>query len=221
MRVDINAIQKVYRRYAQGYDVYFGALLQPGRKTIIEKMHCRPGDRILEVGVGTGLSLPLYPRSVHVTGIDISREMLARARARKVRLRLDHVTALRLMDAESLQFPADSFDKVVAMYVVSVAPHPARLVSEMRRACRPGGELFIVNHFQHANPVVGGLERLFAPLSRLMGFHPDFSLENFLRDSGLDVAERTPVNALGYWTLLRARNGKTAARIGASRTAVA
>ncbi|HSD97067.1 MAG TPA: methyltransferase domain-containing protein [Sulfuricaulis sp.] len=218
--MDINAIQKVYRRYAQGYDVYFGALLQPGRKKIIEKMHCRPGDRILEVGVGTGLSLPLYPRSVHVTGIDISREMLARARARKARLHLDHVTALRLMDAESLRFPADSFDKVVAMYVVSVAPHPARLVSEMRRACRPGGELFIVNHFQHANPVVGGLERLFAPLSRLMGFHPDFSLENFLRDSGLDVAERTPVNALGYWTLLRARNGKTAARIGESRTAV-
>jgi phosphatidylethanolamine/phosphatidyl-N-methylethanolamine N-methyltransferase len=102
MRVDINAIQKVYRRYAQGYDVYFGALLQPGRKAIIEKMHCRPGDRILEVGVGAGLSLPLYPPGVHVTGIDISREMLARARARKARLHLDRVTALRLMDAESM-----------------------------------------------------------------------------------------------------------------------
>ena len=219
MRVDINAIQKVYRRYAQGYDVYFGALLQPGRKAIIEKMHCHPGDRILEVGVGTGLSRPLYPPGVYVTGIDILREMLARAR--KVRLHLDHVTALRLMDAESMQFPDDSFDKVVAMYVVSVTPHPARLVSEMRRVCRPGGELFIVNHFQHANPVVGGLERLFAPLSRLMGFHPDFSLENFLRETGLDVAERISVNVLGYWTLLRARNSKTAAELGASRAAVA
>ena len=221
MRVDINAIQKVYRRYAQGYDVYFGALLQPGRKAIIEKMHCRPGDRILEVGVGTGLSLPLYPPGVYVTGIDISREMLARARVRKARLHLDRVTALRLMDAESMQFPDDSFDKVVAMYVVSVAPHPARLVSEMRRVCRPGGELFIVNHFQHANPVVGGLERLIAPLSRLMGFHPDFSLEDFLHETGLDVTERIPVNVLGYWTLLRARNGKTAAGPGASRTAAA
>ena len=218
--MDINAIQKVYRRYAQGYDVYFGALLQPGRKAIIEKMHCRPGERILEVGVGTGLSLPLYPPGVHVTGIDISREMLARARVRKARLHLDRVTALRLMDAESMQFPDDSFDKVVAMYVVSVAPHPARLVSEMRRVCRPGGELFIVNHFQHANPVVSGLERLFAPLSRLMGFHPDFSLEDFLHETGLDVTERIPVNVLGYWTLLRARNGKTAAG-NASRTAAA
>jgi phosphatidylethanolamine/phosphatidyl-N-methylethanolamine N-methyltransferase len=219
--MDIDVIQRVYRRYAQGYDFYFGALLQPGRKAIIEKMHCRPDDRILEVGVGTGLSLPLYPPGVRVTGIDISREMLARAHARKTRLHLDQVTALRLMNAESMQFPDDSFDKVVAMYVVSVVPCPARLVSEMRRVCRPGGELFMVNHFRHANQVVGGLERLVAPLSRLMGFHPDFSLENFLQETGLDVAERIPVNVLGYWTLLRARNGKTATGLGASRTAAA
>ena len=218
--MDINAIEKVYRRYARGYDIYFGALLQPGRKAIIEKLHCRPGDRILEVGVGTGLSLPLYPPGVQITGIDISREMLARARARKTQRHLDHVTALRLMDAESMRFPDDSFDKVVAMYVVSVAPHPARLVSEMRRVCRPGGVLFIVNHFQHANPVVGGMERLFAPMSRLMGFHPDFSLEDFLRETGLDVAERIPVNILGYWTLLRAHNSKTTEALGTSRTAV-
>lgn len=219
--MDIDVIQRVYRRYAQGYDFYFGALLQPGRKAIIEKMHGRPDDRILEVGVGTGLSLPLYPPGVRVTGIDISREMLARAHARKTRLHLDQVTALRLMNAESMQFPDDSFDKVVAMYVVSVVPCPARLVSEMRRVCRPGGELFMVNHFRHANQVVGGLERLVAPLSRLMGFHPDFSLENFLQETGLDVAERVPVNVLGYWTLLRAHNGKTATGLGASRTAAA
>ena len=210
--MDIDVIQRVYRRYAQGYDVYFGALLQPGRKAVIEKMQCRPDDRILEVGVGTGLSLPLYPPGVQVTGIDVSREMLTRAHARKTRLHLDQVTALRLMNAECMHFPDDSFDKVVAMYVVSVAPHPARLVSEMQRVCRPGGELFLVNHFRHANPVVGGLERLAAPLSRVMGFHPDFSLENFLQETGLEVTERTPVNMLGYWTLLRARNVKIAAK---------
>lgn len=219
MRVDIDAIQKVYRRYAQGYDVYFGALLQPGRKAIIEKMHCRPGDRILEVGVGTGLSLPLYPPGVHVTGIDISREMLARARARKARLHLDHVTALRLMDAESMQFPDDSFDKVVAMYVVSVALDPVRLVDEMRRVCKPDGELYIVNHFHHPHTVVGGLERLTAPLSRLVGFHPDFCLDTFTRDTGLAVVERTPVNLFGYWTLLRARNNKASVDTGAPKRA--
>jgi len=208
MRVDINAVQRVYRRYAPAYDFYFGAMFQPGREEIIARMDCRPGDRILEVGVGTGLSLSIYPRNVELTGIDLSREMLARARVRRRRERLNQVVALRLMDAESMQFTDDSFDKVVAMYVMSVTPHPARLVDEMRRVCKPDGELLIVNHFQHANPVVRGMERLVAPLSRLMGFHPDFSLENFIQETHLDVVERIPVNMLGYWTLLQCRNNK-------------
>jgi phosphatidylethanolamine/phosphatidyl-N-methylethanolamine N-methyltransferase len=206
--VDIDIIEKVYRRYAQSYDFYFGALFQPGRRAVISKMNCLPGDRILEVGVGTGLSLPLYPTDVFVTGIDISREMLARARARKLREGLNHVTALRRMDAERMQFPDNHFDKVVAMYVASVVPNPARLVDEMRRVCQPDGELFIVNHFQHANPVVGSVERMVAPLSKLMGFHPDFCLKEFVAQTELDVIERSPVNLLGYWTLLRARNNK-------------
>jgi phosphatidylethanolamine/phosphatidyl-N-methylethanolamine N-methyltransferase len=204
--VHIDAILKTYRRYAPRYDLYFGALFQPGRRAVIARMGCRPGDRILEVGVGTGLSLPLYPHHVRVTGIDISEEMLARARARRARHGLEHVVALRRMDAERMAFADASFDKVVAMSVVSVVPDPVRLVAEMRRVCRPGGELYIVNHFHHPNPVIGGLERLTAPLSRLLGFHPDFSLASFIRDTGLAVVEKTPVNLFGYWTLLRARN---------------
>ena len=123
------------------------------------------------------------------------------------------------MDAEHMQFADNSFDKVVALYVVSVVsvvPSPAQLVAEMRRVCRPGGELYIVNHFQHANPFVAGMERLMTPLSRMLGFHPDFPLENFLRETGLEVCENIPVNLLGYWTLLHASNNKvptaTAAR---------
>jgi phosphatidylethanolamine/phosphatidyl-N-methylethanolamine N-methyltransferase len=214
--MELSVIEKVYRRYAKRYDFYFGALFQPGRKAVINRMHCQPGERILEVGVGTGLSLPLYPSGVQVTGIDISEEMLARARARAARDQLEQVAALLRMDAEHMDFRDDSFDKVVAMYVVSVVPSPAQLVAEMRRVCRPGGELYIVNHFQHANPLVAGIERLLAPLSRLLGFHPDFPLENFLQETGLEVSEQIPVNALGYWTLLRACNNKvptvTAAR---------
>ena len=214
--MELPVIEKVYRRYAKRYDFYFGALFQPGRKAVINRMHCQPGERILEVGVGTGLSLPLYPSGVQVTGIDISEAMLARARARAARDQLEQVTALLRMDAEHMDFRDDRFDKVVAMYVVSVVPSPAQLVAEMRRVCRPGGELYIVNHFQHAHPLVAGIERLLAPLSRLLGFHPDFPLENFLQETGLEVSERIPVNALGYWTLLRARNNKvptaTAAR---------
>jgi phosphatidylethanolamine/phosphatidyl-N-methylethanolamine N-methyltransferase len=217
--MDIEVIEKAYRRYAQGYDFYFGAVLQPGRRAVIRKMNCRPNDRILEVGVGTGLSLPLYPRDTQVTGIDVSTDMLTRARQRRARHDLAHIVALRRMDGERMTFADDSFDKVVAMYVVSVAPDPVRLVDEMRRVCKPDGELYIVNHFHHPHTVVGGLERLTAPLSRLVGFHPDFCLDTFTRDTGLAVVERTPVNLFGYWTLLRARNNKASVDTGAPKRA--
>lgn len=209
--MDIDAISKAYRRYARRYDLYFGSLLEPGRRAVIAQMCCRTGERILEVGVGTGLSLPLYAADVEVTGIDISPEMLARARARRERERLRQVAALEQMDAEDMRFADDSFDKVVAMYVASVVPHPVRLVDEMRRVCRPGGELYVVNHFHRGGSLVGQIERRIAPLSRLMGFRPDLSCDDFIRDSRLEVIERTPVNLFGYWTLLRARNNKPAA----------
>ncbi|MBI4293219.1 MAG: class I SAM-dependent methyltransferase [Betaproteobacteria bacterium] len=205
--MNLEAIEKVYRRYAPSYDFYFGAVLQPGRRKVIERMNCRPGERILEVGVGTGLSLPLYPRNVHVTGIDVSREMLARAHDRVAAMHLDNVT-LQCMDAESMTFPDDSFDKVVAMYVVSVVPSPGRLVAEMRRVCKPGASLYVVNHFRQSNPVVSMLERMMAPFSGLVGFHPDFSLEHFVEQTGFTAAENIPVNLFGYWTLLRSRNDK-------------
>jgi phosphatidylethanolamine/phosphatidyl-N-methylethanolamine N-methyltransferase len=207
--MDLEAIQKVYRRYADGYDLYFGALFEPGRRAVIERLRCRPGDSVLEVGVGTGLSLPLYPRDVRVIGIDISTEMLARASARCHKERLGWTTALARMDAEHMAFADDSFDKVVAMYVASVVPDPVKLVAEMQRVCKPDGELYIVNHFQHDNRLVGGVEKMFAPLSRLMGFRPDVSLEHFIATTGLSVSERVPVNLFGYWTLLRARNDKS------------
>ncbi len=212
--MDLNAVLKTYRRYASGYDLYFGALFQPGRRAVIERMHCRSGDRVLEVGVGTGLSLPLYMPTVRVMGIDVSPEMLARAQARQRRLGLEHVT-LRCMDAEHTDFPDDSFDKVAAMYVVSVAPDPGRLVKEMRRVCKPNGELYILNHFHHADTVIGMLECLTAPLSQLMGFHPDFSLDRLVRETNLEIVEKTPVNLFGYWTLLRAHNDKAARSVRA------
>lgn len=205
--MDLPAIERVYQRYAPRYDFYFGAVLQPGRRAVIEAMQCRSGERILEVGVGTGLSLLLYPRTVQVVGIDVSPHMLERAHEQKRRHRLDNVE-LRLMDAERMSFDDDGFDKVVAMYVVSVTPNPQRVLEEMRRVCRPEGDLFIVNHFRNANPALGLLERMVAPFSSLVGFHPDFSLEDFLERTGFEAEERIPVNLLGYWTLLRSRNRK-------------
>jgi phosphatidylethanolamine/phosphatidyl-N-methylethanolamine N-methyltransferase len=199
----IEAVKAAYRRYARIYDVIFGAVLQPGRRAVMEALKLRPGDRVLEVGVGTGISLPLYPRDVRITGIDVSREMLEKARARVARARLANVDALFEMDAEAMAFPDASFDKVVAMYVVSVVPRPTKLLEELHRVCRPDGEIFIVNHFQSENPVMGRLERALAGFSSQIGFNPD-----------LDLRELVPATANGdvsrvnfFWKVVRLRNG--------------
>lgn len=208
--MDIDSVKKAYRRYAPLYDTYFGAVLHQGRKRVVELMNCRPGELVLEVGVGTGLSLRLYAPSVRIIGIDVSPEMLERARLLRQRAKLDNVLALEEMDAEQMSFPDDTFDKVTAMYVASVVPHPVRLVNEMRRVCKPDGELFIVNHFHRSNTVMGSIERLISPLSKILGFHPDLPLDKFVAETGLDIIESSPVNYFGYWTLLRARNNKDA-----------
>ncbi|HEX2334364.1 MAG TPA: methyltransferase domain-containing protein [Burkholderiales bacterium] len=199
----IEAVKAAYRRYARIYDVVFGAVLQPGRRAVMEALKLRPGDRVLEVGVGTGISLPLYPRDVRITGIDVSREMLEKARSRVARARLANVDALFEMDAEAMAFPDASFDKVVAMYVVSVVPRPTKLLEELHRVCRPDGEIFIVNHFQSENPVMGRLERALAGFSSQIGFNPD-----------LDLRELVPATANGdvsrvnfFWKVVRLRNG--------------
>ena len=205
--MSIEAIQKTYRRYAPRYDFIFGALFHPGRKAVIDYMDCRPGERILEVGVGTGLSLPLYPKSVHVTGIDISEEMLARAIRLRQREGLENVE-LFTMDAENMSFEDNQFDKVVAMYVASVVPNPVQLVEEMRRVCHPDGELLFVNHFHSARPVIRNMENLLMPLSQKLGFNPGFSEPEFIKDTNLKVSRSRPVNLFGYWKLLQAHNDK-------------
>jgi phosphatidylethanolamine/phosphatidyl-N-methylethanolamine N-methyltransferase len=206
--LDIGAIENAYRRYARFYDVVFGAVFQPGRKAIIEHMNCRPGERVLEVGVGTGLSLPLYPKNVLVSGIDISRDMLELAHARKVRDQMDNIVQLSVMDAENMEFDDSSFDKVVAMYVASVVPDPERLVDEMRRVCKPNGQLIFVNHFHSRNPVFGAFERLLAPLSKQLGFRPDFSLDRFINKTGLTATDIHPVNIFNFCTMVDAINNK-------------
>ena len=209
--MNIPAIEQAYKRYARVYDVCFGAAFQPGRRAIVDRMDCGPGERILEVGVGTGLSLPLYPDDVAVVGIDISRDMLEQARARQARCGLEHVSGLFVMDAENMEFEDDSFDKVVAMYVASVVPDPERLVNEMRRVCKPGGQIFMVNHFHSRNPILGGIEKLLAPLSKQLGFRPDFSLDRFLVETGLDAMNIRPVNLFDFSTMVEARNNKQCA----------
>jgi phosphatidylethanolamine/phosphatidyl-N-methylethanolamine N-methyltransferase len=199
----IEAVKAAYRRYARIYDVIFGAVLQPGRRAVLEALELRPGDRVLEVGVGTGISLPLYPRDVRITWVDVSCEMLEKARARVARARLSNVEALVEMDAEAMAFPDASFDKVVAMYVVSVVPQPAKLLEELHRVCRPDGEIFIVNHFQSENPIMGRLERALAGFSSQIGFNPDLDLRQLV-----PAAQNGDVSRVAFfWRMVRLRNG--------------
>ena len=206
--MDLQDTLKTYRLFSGSYDFVFGPVFHPGRKEAVRIANDRPGQRILEVGVGTGLSLPFFRKDAHVTGIDVSAEMLEKARRRVARDRLSQVDALVEMDAEKLTFADDSFDVVLALYVASVVPNPARFAAEMRRVCIPSGTIVIVNHFTSENPAMRFIEKRLAPLAGKIGFHADFPLAAFLAASRLDVREARPSNLFGYWRLLRCLNNK-------------
>lgn len=208
--MDLESIKRVYARHAGSYDNLFGAVASPGRRLAVEHLNQRPGRRILEVGVGTGLSLPLYRSDVRVVGIDISGEMLERARKRVARQNLRQVEDLIEMDAESLDFPDDSFDAVVAMYTASVVPNPTRMLDEMRRVCVNGGEMLIVNHFLSKGGIMEPVERALAPLSRHLGWRPDFEIESFLDPAQVEIEEVRKVPPMKMFTIVRCRNAPPA-----------
>jgi len=199
---NLEQVGRAYRAFAPAYDAFFGAVLEPGRRAAIQGMELRPRARVLEVGVGTGLSLAAYPREVQVFGVDLSPEMLGRARRRVARRGLRQILELKVMDARALEYPNAHFDVVVAMYVVSVTPEPERMVGEMLRVCRPGGQLVIVNHFRTESSLVRGVERLLRPLHRLVNFRADLDRDQFVQRTGLNVQRSALVNVLGYSTIL-------------------
>lgn len=206
--MDIPAVLSAYRRQAPFYDAVFGPLLGPGRRRVVRIANGLPGDTLLEVGVGTGLSLPHYRPNLRIHGIDISPDMLDIARERVERGRLSHVAGLYEMDAELLRFPDDSFDIVAAMYVASVVPNPDKMLAEIKRVCRPHGTVLIVNHFAAQDGLRWWVERNMAPLSRRLGWRPDFALEPFLAGSNLEVIGTETAPPLGLFTILRCVNRK-------------
>ncbi|MCC5841022.1 MAG: methyltransferase domain-containing protein [Opitutales bacterium] len=203
--MNLEDVRKSYKFYAPIYDLVFGRIVEEGRRRAVEAVCRAPGDRILEIGVGTGRSLRYYKPDVEVTGIDVSPEMLERARKRYLSDRYPHVKALLKMDAQELEFPDNSFDGAVAMYVASVVPDPEAMVREMHRVCKPGAPFVILNHFASDRGVFRQVERRFAPLSRRLGFRPDFCLNQFVATVGRAPAKVSRVNLGGYWKLLEFR----------------
>lgn len=200
--LDADAIRAAYRRQAPLYDRMFGAVSRSARARAIAAINALPGRDVLEAGVGTGLALPQYDRAKRVTGIDLSPEMLALARARVAAEKLDHVVALEVADAEATGLPDASFDIAVAMFVASVVPHPDRLLAEMKRLVRPGGTLLFINHFRAAGGPRWWAERALAPLSRKLGWHPDFAVESLLPPEDRAAARLTPCPPMGLFTMV-------------------
>ena len=207
MSLETSFVEGVYGKMASVYDLFFGLPLHHGRATAIRRMGIRPSDRILEVGVGTGMSLPLYPRACSVTAIDLSESMLDRARARVGRYRLGQVRLIQ-MDATELNFPDNAFDIVYAPYFISCVPDPIRVAQELRRVCRPGGRIVFLNHFLSSGPILSRFERAIAPLTVHLGFKSDFDLPAFLAQTGLRAESIEKVNVPRIWSLLICRNGQ-------------
>jgi phosphatidylethanolamine/phosphatidyl-N-methylethanolamine N-methyltransferase len=194
-------IDRVYAKLTPIYDLIFGPVLQPGRIRAIARMDLRPGDRVLEVGAGTGINAPLYPRDCQVTAIDLSSAMLEKARERISRQGLRNVRLLET-DAAQLTFANDSFDRVYAPYMISVVPDPVKVALEMKRVCRPGGRIVILNHFRSKNPFLSRIECALSPLTVHVGFKADLDMQAFLGQTDLRPISIETVNFPRMWSLL-------------------
>jgi phosphatidylethanolamine/phosphatidyl-N-methylethanolamine N-methyltransferase len=204
--LDKDVVARAYARWAPIYDLVFGAVFDRGRKASIAAAE-RIGGRILEVGVGTGLSLPDYSWTNRLIGIDLSAPMLRKAQARAHEHRLTNVDGLAVMDAQHLGFEDCTFDVVVAQYVITAVPDPEATLNEFARVLKPGGEIVLVNHLGAEGGPRAVFERWFAPLARRLGWRPEFRWERLARwaarHGGVRIVERRAMPPLGHFSLIR------------------
>jgi phosphatidylethanolamine/phosphatidyl-N-methylethanolamine N-methyltransferase len=197
-----NSIRTAYRRWAPVYDHTFGKIASEGRKHAVEIIN-RSTGRVLEVGVGTGLSLPTYKRDLDIVGIDLSPEMLDKARERVSEFGLKNVSGLHEMDAEQLTFADGSFDTVVAMYVMTVVPEPEKVMKELARVCKSGGQVLLVNHFSQEEGMRGWVERRMAPFGDKLGWRPLFDVDRVMVAPELKLVESRALRPMGIFTMMR------------------
>jgi phosphatidylethanolamine/phosphatidyl-N-methylethanolamine N-methyltransferase len=203
-QMDEDAVRLAYKRWAPVYDHTFGRVAGEGRKHAVEVINQSSG-RVLEVGVGTGLSLPSYKPSLDIVGIDLSPEMLDKARERMAEEALENVSGLYEMDASNLTFADNSFDTVVAMFVMTVVPEPEKVMRELARTCKPGGEVMLVNHFSTDEGVRGWVERRMAPFGDKIGWRPVFDVDRVMVCPELQLFEKRSLRPWGIFTMMRFR----------------
>jgi phosphatidylethanolamine/phosphatidyl-N-methylethanolamine N-methyltransferase len=200
-------VKRAYKFYAPAYDFVFDWIFHPGREQAMRLLDVKRNDHVLEVGIGTGLNLPLYPTHCHITGIDLSEEMLEKAQDKVIELGLIGVT-LKVMDATVMDFGESEFDSAVATYTISAVPDPVGVLREMRRVVKPGGSIVLLNHFRSERRVVGRLEDLVSPVCTRLGWKSNLPFEPLLKQVGLIPDISTKVNLFNGWRLIRCVNRK-------------
>ncbi|MGZ3650024.1 MAG: class I SAM-dependent methyltransferase [Bdellovibrionota bacterium] len=201
-------VERVYEGFAPFYNFVFSKLLfMEGREASIDLLEIKSGQKVLEVGVGTGLTLPLYPHSCSVVGVDLSPKMLKEAEVLIQKKKLKNCT-VREMNATNLEYPDNTFDRVLGNLFISATSFPRESLLEMKRVCKPGGVIVLMNHFKSEKKVLGAMETAFNPIAKGLGFHSNLEMEPLLESVGLKAKNVQKVNMFNMWTAVSMVNKK-------------
>ena len=205
--MEVTEIKRIYAYYSRVYDFIFKRWFFPRQRYAIEALNISPGQRVLDLGVGTGFSLPLYPQHTQVIGVDLSSKMLREARKKVLLERLSHVDLME-MDAAHLAFPDNTFDCVIVAFVISVVPDPLQVLAEIKRVSKPEGQIVIINHFQSQNKLMAQLEKWVSPLCTKIGWRSDLALDYLVQHADLRIDRKYSLNKLDLWKVVYATNNK-------------